>query len=88
MIKTLAVLRTGFLLFLLGNAAIIWMRSFGMLTDCDLNLKRAVRVTNSLTWALAFAVGWIAFETLVGWLMASRASRKAAKAKAEAALTA
>ncbi|HYD39379.1 MAG TPA: hypothetical protein VEB43_00990 [Anaeromyxobacter sp.] len=80
MLKVLAVLRTGFLVFMLGYAGVIWFRSMGMVTDCALQLGRCARVNYSLSWAVGLAIAWIGLETLIGWGLAHRESRRSEKA--------
>ncbi len=84
MLKTLAILRTAFLVFMLGYAAVIWFRSFGMVSACDLQLRRCAQISYSLSWAVGLAIVWIGLETLLGWWVSHRASRKAGKVAAAA----
>ncbi len=76
MLKVLAVIRTLFLVFILGytvRAMPIWSnvaRTFD---------EQYARCSNSLSLAIRaawFAIAWIAFETIVGWWLASRRPRQ------------
>jgi hypothetical protein len=69
MIKVMAVLRTVFFVFILGYTlwatpiAAMWPK--GVLA---VNVE-SVRALSRATW---IAVGWIALETAIGWVMAKR----------------
>jgi hypothetical protein len=80
MLKALAILRTGFLVFILGYAGVIWMRTIVPLSDCAVQLSRSLAVNLSLWWALGIAIAGIAVDTLIGWLWSWRAAKKKALA--------
>jgi hypothetical protein len=77
MVKVMAVLRTAFLVFVLyytiRNTPVV----FGLPTDINEPYKickDSYEMLKSATW---LAIGWIALETVVGWLMATRGARPA-----------
>ncbi len=72
MIKTLAVLRTVFLIFIVGYTvrAMPWWTNVAR--TFDEQYARCSDALSLLIRAAWFAIGWIALETLVGWWMASR----------------
>jgi len=78
MYKTLAVLRTVFLVFIVGYTVWTTTLAFGG-TDIVAVAPHALHAANRATW---LAIGWIAFETLVGWLLARRTPRRPATARA------
>jgi hypothetical protein len=82
MIKVLAVVRTVFFVFILGyTLSMVMPRYFGSMTHTlDEQYARCVDTAGFMLRALGFAVGWIAFETAVGWWMALRPGRKATAA--------
>ena len=67
MYKALAVLRTVFLLFIVVFT--VWTT---LLTSHSSDVE-AVRAAGRAAW---FAIAWIAFETLVGWMLASRSGSR------------
>jgi hypothetical protein len=76
MLKVMAVLRTLFLLFIIGYTvrAMPW---FSTVTKTfDEQYARCSTALDLLARAAWFAVGWIAFETLVGWIVALRRAKK------------
>ncbi len=77
MLKALAVLRTIFLVFIIGYAvrAMPWWSSVARTFDeqyarCSEGLAQMIRAA----W---LGVAWIALETIVGWWLASRRPRLA-----------
>lgn len=78
MLKVLAVLRSLFLVFIVAYT----VRAMPLFTSVsrtfDEQYARCSAGLDLLMRAAWFAVGWIAFETAVGWWMAIRSSRKAA----------
>jgi hypothetical protein len=77
MLKTLAVIRTLFLIFIVGYTAraMPWFSSVPR--TLDEQYSRIAGAADMVTRAAWMAVGWIAFETLLGWVMAARSGRKA-----------
>jgi hypothetical protein len=65
MYKALAVLRTAFLLFIVAYTVWTMLASWG--SDAA-----AFRASNRATW---MAIAWIAFETAVGWILATHRPR-------------
>ena len=63
MYKALAVLRTVFLVFIVG---------FTVWTTALASYPSAVETARAVGSAAWIAIAWIGFETLVGWLLASR----------------
>lgn len=72
MLKTLAVLRTVFLVFIVGYAvrAMPWWTSVAH--TFDEQYARCSETVGLLMRAAWFAIAWIAFETLLGWWTATR----------------
>lgn len=72
MLKVLAVLRTLFLVFLVGYT----LRALPWAVGLPVGSAQAYDVCRQslglLRWAAFLAIGWIAFETLVGWWLATR----------------
>lgn len=75
MLKLLAVLRTLFLAFIvyLTFRAMPWY--LDMAQTHDESYARCTASLAAVGRAAWIAVGWIAFETVVGWLMAVRGGR-------------
>jgi hypothetical protein len=76
MLKVLAVLRSVFLIFIIGYTmrAMPWTTSVARTFD-----EQYARCSNSVDLLLRaawVAVCWIALETAVGWVMALRSGRK------------
>ncbi|HEX7624662.1 MAG TPA: hypothetical protein VF400_13890 [Anaeromyxobacteraceae bacterium] len=75
MYKALAVLRTVFLVFILGYT----IRATPMVTSVartfDEEYARCSSALNLVVRGAWFAVAWIAFETLVGWVLVRSRSR-------------
>jgi hypothetical protein len=75
MLKALAVLRTVFLVFIVGFTVRAlpwgWTRTF------DEEFARCTATRAIALQAAWMAVAWIAFDTIVSWWLASRASRRA-----------
>jgi hypothetical protein len=84
MIKALAVVRSLFLVFIIGYTlrAMPWFSSVPR--TFDEQYARCSGSVDLLVRALWVAVGWIALETAVGWWMAVRSSRQRADAPAAA----
>jgi hypothetical protein len=84
MYKALAVLRTIYLLFIVGYT----IRAMPLFTSVtrtfDEQYARCSNSLNLLVRAAWLAIAWIAFETVVGWVLATR-SRRAAPPTAPAA---
>ena len=75
MLKFVAVLRTLFLVFIVGYTVRAMTWTFDLPTDSAqaYNLCRAG--LSALRKAAWFAIGWIALETAVGWWLAARVAR-------------
>jgi hypothetical protein len=74
MLKLLAILRTIFLVFIVGYT----VRATPFLTDArtfDEQYARCASALGLLVRAAWIAIAWIAFETVIGWWLATRASR-------------
>jgi hypothetical protein len=80
MYKTLAVLRTVYLIFILGYT----VRAMPLFTTVsntfDEQYARCSSSLNLVVRAAWLAVAWIAFETVVGWFLATRGKKKPAAA--------
>ncbi len=72
MIKTLAVLRTIFLIFIVGYTVRAMPWSFELPSGSAQAYDTCRGSLTALSKAAWFAIGWIALETLVGWWMATR----------------
>ncbi len=72
MVKVMAILRTLFLIFIVGFTvrAMPWFSSVPR--TFDEQYSRCSSAVSLLSRAAWIAVAWIAFETLVGWWMATR----------------
>ncbi len=72
MLKALAVLRTIFLVFIVGFTvrAMPWWTNVAR--TFDEQYARCSDALSLLIRAAWFAIGWIAFETVIGWWMATR----------------
>ena len=75
MYKALAVLRTVYLLFIAGYTA--WATPFmaAMPRTFDEQYARCSSTLNLLVRAAWLAIAWIAFETVLGWILATRSRR-------------
>ncbi len=76
MLKALAVVRTLFLVFIVGytfRAMPIWA---GVARTFDEQYARCSESVNLLLRASWVAVAWIAFETAIGWWLALRSAQK------------
>jgi hypothetical protein len=76
MLKVLAVVRTLFLVFIVGYA----VRGMPFFTNVartfDEQYARCSEAFALLARAAWLAIGWIALETLIGWWLATRNRRK------------
>ncbi len=79
MLKTLAVLRSLFLVFIVVFT-LRGMPIWGLTRTFDEQYARCSASLGSITAAAWIAIAWIAFETAVGWWMAARRDRKRAAA--------
>ena len=81
MTKVMAVLRTFFLLFIVGYTvlrAMPWQIGLPILTSAAYDKCRlSLSATTNAVW---MAIAWIAFEALVGWWMATRTPKLHEKA--------
>ncbi|SRR6266581_3038394 len=75
MYKALAVLRTIFLIFIVGYTIRATPLFTNVATTFDEQYARCTGALNLLIRAAWFAVAWIAFETLVGWVLVRSRSR-------------
>ena len=80
MLMAIAVLRTIFLVFIIGFTvrAMPWFTS--MPRTLDEQYSRCASQFDVTIRAVWLAIGWIALETLVGWWLARRRPRPAAGA--------
>lgn len=69
MYKALAVLRTVFLIFIVGYTVRAMPLFTSVATTFDEQYARCSGALTRLMYAAWFAVAWIAFETLVGWIV-------------------
>ncbi len=77
--KALAVLRTIYLLFIVGYTVRAMPITFtSVSTTFDEQYARCSTSLNLALRAAWFAIAWITFETVVGWILASRARRAGA----------
>ena len=72
MYKTMAVLRTVFLLFILGFTIRATPLFTTVATTFDEQYARCSASLNLVLRAAWIAVAWIALETIVGWILARR----------------
>lgn len=76
MLKVMAVLRTVFLIFIVGYTV---MRAtpfqIGLPVASAAAYDTARHSLSAMTKAAWFAIAWIAFETLVGWWLATRSPK-------------
>jgi hypothetical protein len=79
MYKALAVVRTVAFIFLVGYT----IRAYPFITTFagtfDEQYAKCTAALNLLGRAAWLSMGWIAFEVVVGWLLASRARKVAAE---------
>lgn len=73
MIKALAVVRTVYLIFIIGYTVRAMPVFVNQARTFDESYARCADSLSLLTKAAWLAVGWIALETLIGWVMATRA---------------
>jgi hypothetical protein len=77
MIKVMAVLRTVYLLFIVGYTVRVMPVFTSVSTTFDEQYARCASSLNMVVRAAWLAVGWIGLETVVGWFLARRPSRAA-----------
>ena len=75
MVKVMAVLRTIFLIFIVGYTFRAMPFFASVSRTFDEQYARCSSAVSLLARAAWFAVGWIAIETAVGWWMATRAPK-------------
>lgn len=80
MLKALAVLRTLFLIFIIAFTVRAMPWAIDVSRTFDEQYARYAAAVSQLQRAAWYAVGWIAFETLVGWWLALRARPRPAAA--------
>ena len=73
MYKALAVLRTLYLLFIVGYTVRAMPIFTSVSNTFDEQYARCSSSLNLVLRAAWFAIAWIAFETAVGWFLATRA---------------
>ena len=84
--KALAVLRTVFLVFIVGYTVRGMPWVFGLPQDTAEGYNVCRHSLGIVTRAAWIAIGWVALETLIGWLVATRnGPRKPAPAAAPGA---
>jgi len=82
LLKALAVLRTLFLIFIVGytvRALPLWTEVAKTFDEQYARCAENVGLVGRAAW---LAIGWIAFETIVGWWMATRNGQKKLLAEA------
>jgi len=72
MLKLLAVLRTIFLVFIIGYTLRAMPFIAGVARTFDEQYAVCSSSVHLLVRAAWLAIGWIAFETVVGWILATR----------------
>jgi hypothetical protein len=77
MYKALAVLRTVYLLFVIGYTVRAMPIFTSVSNTFDEQYARCSASLNLVIRAAWIAIAWIAFETVVGWILATRARRPA-----------
>jgi hypothetical protein len=75
LLKALAILRTIFLVFVVGYT-VRAMPSWSVSQTFDEQYARCAENLSLATRAAWMAIAWIAFETLVGWWLATRDGKK------------
>lgn len=75
MLKVLAAARTVFLVFIVAITLRAIPILFQQARTLDEQYSRCVETQSALTWAIGYAIAWIALETAVGWLLALRRPR-------------
>jgi hypothetical protein len=75
MLKLLAVLRTLFLIFVIGYTVRAMTWTFDLPTDSAEAYNLCRTGLSGLRKAAWIAIGWIAFETAIGWWLAARVAR-------------
>jgi hypothetical protein len=85
MYKALAVLRTVFLVFIVGYTIRAMPVFTSVANTFDEQYARCSASLNLVLRAAWIAVAWIAFETVMGWVLARRPARPKAPAGSSAA---
>jgi hypothetical protein len=80
MLKVLAVLRTVYLVFIVGYTVRAMPLFTSVSNTFDEQYARCSSALNLVVRAAWMAVAWIALETVVGWIVARRAPRHRAAA--------
>jgi hypothetical protein len=80
MLKALAVLRTIVLVFLVGYTVRAMPLFLNQARTFDESYARCADALSLVLRAAWIAVGWIAIETVIGWILATRKPRTAAAA--------
>jgi hypothetical protein len=81
MLKTLAVVRTIFLVFIVGFT-VRGLPLFSAPRTFDEQYALCAQTRDILLRASWFAIGWIFLETVIGWWLATRKPRTAAPVEA------
>jgi len=77
MLKVLAIVRSVFLVFLVGFRFYASPVYVTMPRTLDEQYARCSAAQESLRTVILVAIGWIALETLLGWVMARRRAGQA-----------
>jgi hypothetical protein len=81
-LKVMAILRTLFLLFLVGISVRAMPVFWKVAQTRDEDYARLATSLDFLKGAVWYAIAWILFDTIVGWLIAVHRSRAERAAKA------
>ena len=77
MLKTLAALRTIFLIFIIGYTVRAMPFFTSVARTFDEQYARCAQGISLLLRAAWFAIGWIGLETILGWILATRVAKRA-----------
>jgi hypothetical protein len=77
MLKLMAVVRTLFLVFIVAFTVRSMPWAIEVPKTHDEQYARVAASASALSRAAWYAVGWIGFETIVGWWLATRRARPA-----------
>jgi len=83
MLKALALVRTAFLVFLVGFRFYASPVYVTMPRTLDEQYARCSAAQESLRTVILVAIAWIALETLLGWIMARRKTTAPAQPPAQ-----
>ena len=85
MLKVMALLRTVFLVFIVAFTVRSMPFTVDVARTFDEQYARYAMAVAQLQRACWYAIGWIAFETAVGWWMATRRAKSLSPASASSA---